>query len=566
MNKTEETSDKALLSSQNVQLDMDQSQASAHPRSRYAKEWTQIYPQKQRNHFQASAVVSTNNSGYHQKERMRYQKPKTYRPEYVQGHFQDFANGPRHPSEQVNYLNHQVNDLRNRLQKKNNFLSQEKEKRVAAENDCNLQREKLKDVEKNLEDERHLSQDLMLQVQDLKIQLQEKDNPLTLEKEKRTASEHEYNLKVEQLQEVENLLKDEYHQRKTIEKELKWSRRTVDDLRQSSKASEARVREAESKSAEALKELEDLKKQLQDKTSSNTELTTKLRAQEEAMEELERKVAELTVQITSATEALKQKSEIPADVSESSGAEVSELKSISTQTETLMSEDISDSKTVSTQTETLTSEEVSESKTVSTQTETLTSEEVSESKTVHTQTETLTSEEVSESKTVSTQTETLTSEEVSEKKTTTTQTDTFPSEVVSESNEVCTQTDVAVIPPGPSFIAEVPHSEEASPSETNLKRQNKPSLWRCFKKCMTPTHRRKYKAERGIQSPQVAADVPKETEHLPVENTSVQEEVSVQTAVSGPEQNCQDKPSAWRRFKKCITPAHRRKYKSQAKN
>lgn len=85
---------------------------------------------------------------------------------------------------------------------------------------------------------------LMLQVQDLRDQLQVKENLLTLETEKRTTEECECNLKVEQREEVANLLKDQYHRRIISENELKWCKCSVDDLRQSSKASEA-VRETQ---------------------------------------------------------------------------------------------------------------------------------------------------------------------------------------------------------------------------------------------------------------------------------------------------------------------------------
>ena len=61
---------------------------------------------------------------------------------------------------------------------------------------------------------------LLHQVNDLTNRLKNNDDLLAQEKEKRLAAEKECNLKVEQLQEVESLFKEEYHRRITTEKSL----------------------------------------------------------------------------------------------------------------------------------------------------------------------------------------------------------------------------------------------------------------------------------------------------------------------------------------------------------
>ena len=144
----------------------------------------------------------------------------------------------------------------------------------------------------------------------------------SLKKKKRLAAENNYTLKEDELQEVESRLKEEYHCRIITETALKWTKRTVDNLRLSLKAPQ-KEREDGSRSAETLKELENVKKQLQEKTISNTELASKVKAQERTIEHFEWMVAELTVQIKSASETINHLPEITADGPKSSAAEKS---------------------------------------------------------------------------------------------------------------------------------------------------------------------------------------------------------------------------------------------------
>ena len=131
----------ATSDSNNIQLDKEQAQASAPsvtPHSRYPTAHSG-YVQRQSNYHQASAAYAAPYSGYDQQEWKSKQAPQ-----HVQGYFQNTSTGQRQPPEfHCNQMNHQVDDLRCRLQKKNNFLTREKEMRIAAEKDSYLQREKI---------------------------------------------------------------------------------------------------------------------------------------------------------------------------------------------------------------------------------------------------------------------------------------------------------------------------------------------------------------------------------------------------------------------------------------
>ena len=90
-------------------------------------------------------------------------------------------------------------------------------------------------------------------------------------------------------------MKEQYHRRIITQKKLKWCKHTVDNLHLSS--------------AEAVKELANLKKQHDKKTISNIELASKVEAQEQTIENFEWTAAELTTQIKSASETTNQQPE-----------------------------------------------------------------------------------------------------------------------------------------------------------------------------------------------------------------------------------------------------------------
>ena len=128
--------------------------------------------------------------------------------------------------------------------------------------------------------------------------LEKKDLFLNQEIHFRTTAENDSHVYLEQIKEVENLLEAECQINLTCEKDLNQCKDIIEEMHQSCKMPE-QCNEAKSKYAEAQKlvlhEIEHLKKQLEEETTSNRELCSKLHAQEAITQSLEFKSTELRV-------------------------------------------------------------------------------------------------------------------------------------------------------------------------------------------------------------------------------------------------------------------------------
>jgi len=178
----------------------------------------------EKNQSQATAAAAT----LHSKDVQRVQdRPKASATRQVKWKFPISATDDASyrsedsKNKQINYLNHQVDVIKSKLLKKNFFLTRETDRRVAAE---------------------------------------------------------------EQLKTVENTLTCERNHRLKCQHELKNRNQIILEYCLSTKATKTQHESV----------VKELKEQLQEKTASNIQLASKVTTQEEAIKELEKKVADLT--------------------------------------------------------------------------------------------------------------------------------------------------------------------------------------------------------------------------------------------------------------------------------
>ena len=269
----------------------------------------------------------------------------------------------------------------------------------------------------------------------------------------------------------------------------------IEDLRESSKLLEEES-QGQSRFHEALTSAFDemvdkLNKLLEEKSRSNLELAVKLRMQEETTKKLEMKVAELVVQMAVSFTILHQKLEVTAEGATPQSSPAEKVPTL---------ENVS-VQTVSTQPEIFAFEKVSELEVIP---------ELPESGNLFIKEELTAQKANSES---------------------------GDSELVGDQQEI---------------IPELPEPQGLVPSgDVSIKTV---SLWRRFKKSITPARRRQYKSERRIQAPEAIKDAPEPGEFLQLEGTVVQDLLSAPAKSTRPEQSRPKKPSVWERLKRSVTP------------
>ena len=156
----------ATPSSEDVQLLNQRSQACDVSVTTSYKDVTLCsgYIKREKMQFQTFPAQKTSHEGYVKGERMPYQASETSNLQSTHrgSSINESVRGPRQTGKynshkQMNYPNEQLDIMRMKLLKKNLFLTEEKERRIAAEEDCKWHWKKLTEVELTLEDGRQFT-------------------------------------------------------------------------------------------------------------------------------------------------------------------------------------------------------------------------------------------------------------------------------------------------------------------------------------------------------------------------------------------------------------------------